>query len=117
MRLSDEELKRRLKKIMEEYVAEVLGCQYKQVHVLLLKWADDDLGVADELKQLKGFFYNKYCFNVDTFDIPSEYPYDALEWRLADFKSNYSIPENLLIVYYGGHWYFDGQNRLLWSAN
>jgi hypothetical protein len=94
MRLTEAELKRRLKKIMEEYVAEVLGCKYKQVHVLLLKSVDDDLGVADELRQLKDVFYNKYCFNVETFDIPSEYPYDELEWCLADFKSNYSRPEN-----------------------
>jgi hypothetical protein len=79
-----------LLKIIGEYIAEILKCKYMQVHVLLLQWGDDELGVDDELSQLEDVFYNKYYFEVETFEIPSEYLYDNLEWCIADFKGKYS---------------------------
>ena len=39
--------------------------------VLLLKWADDDLGVTSELTQLREVFDQSYNFETEIWDIPS----------------------------------------------
>ncbi|KAG4439647.1 hypothetical protein IFR05_004844 [Cadophora sp. M221] len=76
--------------------------RYSKVHVLLLKWVDDDLGVDSELKDLGQVFSGLFRYDVDVFEIPNEKPDKALSRRVIDFLENDS-DQALFIVYYGGH--------------
>jgi len=48
--------------------------QYQDVHVLLLSWEDDNLGVEQEIKRLGYVFGNLYRFDVQEFRIPRKNP-------------------------------------------
>lgn len=76
--------------------------RYSKVEVLLLRWADDDLGVSAELKDLQHVFTDLYHFEVETYDIPSHRPNNALSRRVLDFLEN-DREETLFILYYAGH--------------
>jgi hypothetical protein len=77
--------------------------RYLQVHVLLLSWIDDDLGVAREIKGVRHVFRDLYHFNVQEYQIPSGKPDLSLKGIMFQFLTNVDGRENLLIVYYGGH--------------
>ena len=90
---------------------------YKTVHVLLLVFEDDDLGVSSEVDQLLQVF--KKDLNVTTskkFLIPSKAPFAVLEKALCTWKEFFSRPESLLIVYFAGHGYQDDFYRVRFSA-
>ncbi|PMD37052.1 hypothetical protein L207DRAFT_586728 [Hyaloscypha variabilis F] len=90
---------------------------YSSVHVLLLQWEEDDLGVDRVVEELKTVFKDMFGFeSAEAFRIPSKRPYVALETRLQDFKQQYSSEQNLLIIHYAGHGYLDQQNRMHWAA-
>ena len=76
--------------------------RYTEAHVLLLRWEDDDLRVAEELKELGDIFALSYKFSVETWNIPHEKPTIRLQARMAQFLQ-YERSESLLIVYYAGH--------------
>ena len=69
----------------------------------MLYWADDDLGVASEATSLKRVFEEQYNFAADTYLIPSIDAEQLLVQRIFEFKKEHAAPENLLVVYYGGH--------------
>src|SRR5271168_4147525 len=48
--------------------------RYTQVHVLLIRWEDDDLGVLSEIQELDHVFEDMYNYNVETYDIPNARP-------------------------------------------
>ena len=79
--------------------------RYSQVHVLLLSWKDDDLGVAQEIETLRHVFRDMYNFQVQEYQIPSSKPDRNLKHRVWEFLGHKIIDnkENLLILYYGGH--------------
>lgn len=86
--------------------------RYKEAHVLLLSWKDNDLGVIDEVQDLQGVFEESYQYtSVERWAIPSLKPHTKLEERLYDFKKEHSSIENLLIVYYAGHGFLDDSRR------
>ncbi|KAE8448946.1 hypothetical protein EG329_008742 [Mollisiaceae sp. DMI_Dod_QoI] len=76
--------------------------RYSKVHVLLLRWADDDLGVETELKDLQHVFEDLYHYAVELYDIPSQKPDKALTRRVLDFLDQDGA-EALFILYYAGH--------------
>jgi hypothetical protein len=76
--------------------------RYSKVEVLLLRWAEDDLGVLAELRDLHHVFTDLYHFEVETYDIPSHKPNNALSRRVLDFLEN-DKEETLFILYYAGH--------------
>ena len=76
--------------------------RYSQVHVLLLSWAEDDLGVAHEIRGLRHVFRDLYKFEVQEYQIPSLKPDKALKRRVSDFLDN-DDKDNLFVIYYGGH--------------
>ena len=78
------------------------GNRYKEAHVLMLSWEDDNLGVEREIRRLKHVFSALYRFDVQEFKIPSKTPGKATTSRISDFLENDS-PSSLLIVYYAGH--------------
>jgi len=78
------------------------GTKYPQVHVLLLLWEADDLGVKEEIKTLRHVFRDRFNFEIQSYEIPSTKPDKALKRRIFDFL-DFDKNDKLLIVYYGGH--------------
>lgn len=75
---------------------------YREVHVLMLSWKDDDLNVACEIGKLKDIFITSYRYSVETWEIPYEKPATRLQARMAQFLEH-DGRDSLLIVYYAGH--------------
>ena len=76
--------------------------RYKQVHVLLLSWQDDNLGAIREILELQDVSRWNYLFQVDEWHIPSDRSQRLLRQRVSQFLNDYEHPETLLIIYYGG---------------
>lgn len=76
--------------------------RYSEVHVLLVSWEDDDLGVAKEVAELRNVFEHLYYYEVQVYRIPHAKPDKELKRRILDFLEN-DGEETLLILYYGGH--------------
>jgi hypothetical protein len=76
--------------------------RYNEVHVLLLSWEEDNLGVESEIQRLGGVFSNLYRFDVQEFKIPHKTPGKVTTTEVSKFLEN-DGPESLLIVYYAGH--------------
>lgn len=93
---------------------------YTSVHVLLLRWAEDDLNVQEELTTLKRVFEDQFNFAAEQWDIPgldSIQATRALQKKLYDFQDTHQGEDELLIVYYGGHGDPDRRGRSIWAAN
>ncbi|KAL8858201.1 MAG: hypothetical protein Q9178_005213 [Gyalolechia marmorata] len=91
---------------------------YTSVHVLLLRWVEDDLNVQEELTTLKAVFDNQYGFATEQWNIPSQNSTRALQSKLYDFQNCHQSEDELLIVYYGGHGDADRRRgRSIWAAN
>jgi hypothetical protein len=91
--------------------------KYKEVRVLLLQWEEDDnLELHDQIKQLKRVLVDDIqVTNCWFMVIPKENSFSYLQKLLHDFKSDYSDPKNLLVVYYGGHGGAGRKGNLSWS--
>ena len=90
---------------------------YSAVHVLLLRWVDDDLQVQTEISKLQSVLANQFLFQVEQWQIPSTSPTRALQTKLYDFQEAYQDENELLIVYYGGHGDADPRRgRSIWRA-
>src|SRR4051812_10660201 len=76
--------------------------RYTEVHVLLLSWEADNMGVSSELESLRRIFSDFYYFETQTYRIPSEKPGQKTQARIMRFLE-YDGPSSLLIVYYAGH--------------
>ncbi|KAL8971462.1 MAG: hypothetical protein Q9197_003256 [Variospora fuerteventurae] len=94
-----------------------LTTPYTSVHVLLLRWAEDDLNVLEELTILKRVFETQFRFATEQWDIPSQNSTRALQSKLYDFQDAHQDENELLIVYYGGHGDADRRRgRSIWAA-
>jgi len=90
---------------------------YTAVHVLLLRWLDDDLQVQIEISELNSVFAEQFSFQVEQWQIPSVSPTRALQTKLYDFQDARQSEKELLIVYYGGHSEADTRRgRSIWRA-
>jgi hypothetical protein len=76
--------------------------RYNAVQVLILSWADDNLGVEKEIRRLAFVFSNLYGFVVHEFRIPRKTPGRSTTSRISSFLESESR-ETLFIVYYAGH--------------
>jgi hypothetical protein len=76
--------------------------RYKNVYVLLLSWADDDLYVDEEVDRLGCAFSQYYNFEVQFFKIPRISPGWSTNSRVISFIQQGGI-DSLLILYYAGH--------------
>ncbi|MCJ1437723.1 hypothetical protein MMC27_007110 [Xylographa pallens] len=96
---------------------------YDGVYVLLLRWADDDLGTHTEVTALDKVFRQLYHYKTQCELIPSKDPKKFLQEKVMDFRRDYDKEDenNLLIVYYGGHGVEPGgskpKNHSVWAAN
>jgi hypothetical protein len=84
------------------------------VHVLLLRWEHDDLGVAREITKLKDVFERCYNFNTEEWNIPPHDSHIKLAGRLFEFLNISNAEDKMLIVYYGGHGEMDNDRRCVW---
>ena len=89
---------------------------YTAVHVLLLRWSDDDLSVQSEINGLKIVFERYFGFEVQEWQIPSKGGHRALQAKIYGFQIAHQIESELLIVYYGGHGEADRRGRSVWRA-
>ncbi|PVH82348.1 hypothetical protein DL98DRAFT_530442 [Cadophora sp. DSE1049] len=92
--------------------------QPKKMHILFLTWEDDDLGMSDEVGDLKTAFKQGYaCATTESWAIPSsEYAGGMLKGLLETWMVDHDDGESLLVVYYGGHGGTDDSGYLTWSA-
>ena len=78
------------------------AARYSKVSVLLIRWAEDDLGTLSELEKLERVFYDGYGYDTRLFDIPEIDSQATLISTIFDFMKS-AGRNHLLIVYYGGH--------------
>lgn len=77
--------------------------RYAAVNVLLISWKDDDTNGAAEIKQLKTLFQDSFNYTVCSYQIPSANSQASLNYQTASFLMAFGGPDNLLVIYYGGH--------------
>jgi hypothetical protein len=77
--------------------------RYLAVNVLLLSWRDDDIGCAKEVDNLARMFEEHFNYFVWPYKIPSEESQRLLAVHVSQFLSQFGGPDNLILVYYGGH--------------
>jgi len=89
--------------------------RYKEAHVLLLSWEDDDLGVIDEVNDLQDVFRQSYNYETEVWKIPGTRSHNSLATRILQFLADYEARDSLLIVYYGGHGLMNDDRQCIWS--
>ena len=89
--------------------------RYREAHVLLLSWEDDNLGVINEVTELEDVFRQCYSFGTEEWKIPSKRPHNTLASKILEFSNNYEGKDSLLIVYYGGHGLMNDDRQCIWS--
>ena len=77
--------------------------RYAAVNALLISWKDDDTNSASEVKQLQTLFQESFNYTACLYQIPSTNSQAALNFQIASFLHTFGGPDNLLIIYYGGH--------------
>ena len=82
--------------------------------MLLLRWENDDLGVASELRRLENVFKEEFHYEVETWIIPSIKPTRPLQERLYKLQEVYKHENDLLIVCYAGHGDYDRRYTSIW---
>ena len=80
----------------------------------MLKWAEDDLGVASEVSNLEKTFREDFRFSTEIWDIPSQDSEDELVRKFVSFRKG-RLKGSLIILYYAGHGGGDPQ-ECIWSA-
>ena len=92
--------------------------EYESVRVLLLFWADDDLGVLREVLDVTAMFRDVFHYDVIQFVIPSERSEASLSREINSFVYEYGLEDSLLIIYYSGHADpdRDGNQESIWAA-
>lgn len=82
----------------------------------MIRWAQDDLGVTQELSTLADVFEGQYGFNVETWHIPpDEKSHSSLMQRALDFLHDYDSLDNLFILYYAGHGFINQDRQSTWA--
>ena len=87
--------------------------RYEEVHVLLLRWREDILGVSEDLSALQEVFQHIYNYHTEEWEIPSNRSHNSLVKRLTDFLAAYEDGKALLIVYYAGHGRLSDDRQLI----
>ena len=57
------------------------------------------------MDNLRELFKSEFNFKAEIYEIPSDRWETALHKKLADFCHEYDSPDDLAIIYYGGHAY------------
>jgi hypothetical protein len=82
----------------------------------MMRWAQDDLGVAQELDTLASVFQDEYGFNVEEWKILADKKSHAnLMQKALDFLADYDSEDNLFILYYAGHGFIKQDRQSTWA--
>jgi hypothetical protein len=82
----------------------------------MMRWAQDDLGVAQELDTLASVFQDEYGFNVEEWKIPADKKsHTSLMQKALDFLDDYDSEDNLFILYYAGHGFINQDRQSTWA--
>jgi Caspase domain len=82
----------------------------------MMRWAQDDLGVAQELNTLATIFQDQYGFNVEEWKIPADKKsHTGLMQKALDFLDDYDSEDNLFILYYAGHGFINQDRQSTWA--
>jgi len=73
------------------------------VHILILSWAKDNLGMSNELDALENIFKNQYGYETEKWQIPSMSSQADLAIKTTAFVKEHQDPDSLLVIYYVGH--------------
>jgi hypothetical protein len=73
------------------------------------------MGVALELDDLAKTFTSAYGFETETWLIPTAKSYFALTTKALQTVRDFGDPDNLLIVYYGGHGLINDVRQGVWT--
>ncbi|KAN0095444.1 hypothetical protein V8E51_016155 [Hyaloscypha variabilis] len=90
--------------------------RYENVHVLLLRWEEDSMGVQYELDDLAKSFGTTYGYATETWLIPSVKSHFALMEKALQVVRDFGKADNLLIVYYAGHGHMNASRQAMWSC-
>jgi hypothetical protein len=92
------------------------GSRYRSVNVGMMYWAQDYLGVEQELNALRNVFENQYGFNAETWYISAnENSHNDLMQKALDFLRDFDSRDNLFILYYAGHGYINLDRQSTWA--
>ena len=91
---------------------------YSHVSVLLINWEANNLSdVEPETRELDETFKSYYEYQTERWKIPSSSSSKSLEEKLEQFKNAHDGPLEILIIYYGGHaWYDRTTDTTTWVA-
>ncbi|KAL9117701.1 MAG: hypothetical protein Q9187_005758 [Circinaria calcarea] len=76
--------------------------EYTRVGVLLITWDQDDMNLKNRLQTI---FKDRLRYETQDFQIPSTKSETSFHHAVSSFVNAYNSPDNLMIVYYGGHGY------------
>ena len=92
------------------------GSRYSSVHVGMMRWEKDTLGVEPEMNALKDVLEFKYGFSVETWHIPANpKSHTHLMQNALDFLRDFDSQDNLFILYYAGHGYINQDRQSTWA--
>jgi hypothetical protein len=92
--------------------------RYRNVHVLMLKWEDEDpnLPVSREITRLFKVFQDLYRFQTEVWDIKDVACHAEVNQKILDFsRLGGDNKEDLKIVYYAGHGKLTKNRLLSWT--
>jgi hypothetical protein len=92
--------------------------RYKNVHVLMIRWEDEDpkLPVSEEIRKLERVFKNVYHFKTEVWCIPDLDCHAEVNQKILDFKRvGGNCKDDLKIVYYAGHAKLTINRLLSWT--
>jgi hypothetical protein len=80
----------------------------------MVRWVEDELGVAREMNALRAVFEDKY--GVETWQIlANEESHNDLMQKSLDFLRDFDCKENLFIFYYAGHGFINQERQATWA--
>lgn len=94
------------------------GSRYRNIHVLMIKWEDEDpnLPVSYEIARLFDIFDKIYQFKVEVWDIPDDNCHAEVNQKILDFsKLGGNSKDDLKILYYAGHGKLTRNRLLSWT--
>lgn len=84
----------------------MMTCNAKLLrYVYYDKYGAIKVHIYAQVAKLRDLLNDEFHFKTEYYEIPSERWETALHKRLADFCYEYDSPEDLAIIYYGGHAY------------